>query len=84
MRNLFIVALMGICFSGCGSVAREVCTGDLRNEIVCPGILDRLVKDAPTPTPATPTPACTVESEGTWIVFRHCSETEKEEYLSKK
>ena len=86
MRNLFIVALMGILFSGCGSVARYTCKGDFRNEVVCPGILDHLVEGAaPAAKPAAPAPACTAESgKGGWVVFRHCSKKEREEYFSKK
>lgn len=88
MRNLFIVALMGVLFSGCGSVAREVCTGNLRNEIVCPGILDNLVEDAPTAKSAAPTPACKAEWKGGELVLRHCSRQERKEkireYFSKK
>jgi hypothetical protein len=87
MRNLFIAALMGIAFSGCGSVAREVCRGDLRNQVVCPGILDNLVEDAA--KPATPAPsACKAEWKGGELVLRHCSRKERkkkiEEYFSKK
>ena len=89
MRSLFIVALMGVIFSGCGSVAREVCLGDSRNEIVCPGILDNFVKDAPAPA-AKPAPAsaCKAEWKGGELVLRHCSRKERkqkiEEYFSKK
>ena len=85
MRNLFIVALMGICFSGCGSVAKYSCTGDFRNEVVCPGILDHLVEDAPAPAAKPAAPTCTVESgKKGWVVFRHCNEEERREYFGKK
>lgn len=78
MRNLFIAALMGILFSGCGSIAREICTGDLRNEIVCPS--------KPAAKPAAS--ACKAEWKGGELVLRHCSREERkkkiEEYFSKK
>lgn len=81
MRNLFIAALMGIVFSGCGSIAREICVGDLRNEIVCPS-------NAPAVKPATPASACKAEWKGGELVLRDCSRKERKkkikEYFSKK